>query len=733
MMGCLDWKIHSCFYVFLVIFAEPYVSGFTDPRDVYAINSLYASLGFPPLPNWIPFGGDPCGLNWQGVLCVNSNITSIILSGANLGGELSEDMGSFASIIQIDMSNNHIGGSIPSDLPITMRSFFLSGNQLSGSIPDTLSSLDQLTDLSLNNNNLTGAIPDAFLQLKGLINMDLSGNSLTGQLPPSMGILSSLTTLHLQNNHLIGTLNVLQDLPLRTLNIENNLFSGPIPEKLLSIPDFSRGGNPFNTTIIPSPPASPPSLSPSMAPSPHLVPTKQANGPSVFQLPQFGREGKKSTTKTVSWISIAGLLAVVLLALGLCVLMFKCCKRKKLKEKIAKRYEMGAFDELEQTRKRDQSLPKPFHQVEREPKEGVLQQSVGDSKRKTTLLKQDKDHSIDMTGLDHTQLPPPAHPLPLLPAERIAADPIFSPLTSRENASNRVDSVKYFTIASLQQYTKSFSLENLIGEGTLGTVYKAELPGGKVLAVKKLNTIASRHLSDRKFLELVSNISKLHHANIVELVGYCLEHGQCLLVYNYCTNGTLYEALHLDVEINKKLSWKARMHLALQAARALEHLHETCQPPIVHQNFRSVNILLDDGLAVRVSDCGLAPLLPSDSMTQLQGHGYGAPELELGSYTYQSDVYSFGIVMLELLTGRKTYDRLRPRGEQYLVRWAIPRLHDIDALSRMVDPALNGAYPSKSLSRLADIISLCIQHEPEFRPPMSEIVQNLLHMIQRDS
>ncbi|KAL2519627.1 Serine/threonine protein kinase [Abeliophyllum distichum] len=102
-----------------------------------------------------------------------------------------------------------------------------------------------------------------------------------------------------------------------------------------------------------------------MAASSHLASTKQANGPSVSQLPQFGREGKKSTTKTVSLISVAGLLAIVLLALGLCVLMFKCCKRKKLKEKIAKRYEMGAFGVLEQTRKQDQSLPKPFHQVER--------------------------------------------------------------------------------------------------------------------------------------------------------------------------------------------------------------------------------------------------------------------------------------------------------------------------------------------------------------------------------
>ncbi|KAA8519843.1 hypothetical protein F0562_014067 [Nyssa sinensis] len=208
--------------------------------------------------------------------------------------------------------------------------------------------------------------------------------------------------------------------------------------------------------------------------------------------------------------------------------------------------------------------------------------------------------------------------------------------------------------------------------------------------------------------------------------------GNSYLCYQYCNNGTLHEALHLDDEIHKKLSWNTRIRLALGTARALEYLHEGCQPPIVHRNFRSANILLDDELAIRVSDCGLAPLISSSSASQLQGYGYGAPELELGSYTYQSDVYSFGVVMLELLTGRKSYDRSRPRGEQFLVRWAIPQLHDIDALSKMVDPSLNGMYPSMSLSRFADIISLCVQPEPEFRPPMSEIVQILLHMIQRD-
>lgn len=271
----------------------------------------------------------------------------------------------------------------------------------------------------------------------------------------------------------------------------------------------------------------------------------------------------------------------------------------------------------------------------------------------------------------------------------------------------------------------------------LGTVYRAQLPDGKLLAVKKLDKRASSQQKDDEFLELINNIDRIRHANVVGLIGYCVEHGQRLLIYEYCSNGTLQDALHSDDELKKKLSWNRRIRMALGAARALEYLHEVCQPPVIHRNFKSCNVLLDDDYLVYISDCGLASLIASGSVSQLSGsllttYGYGAPEFESGTYTEKSDVYSFGVVMLELLTGRTSYDRSRTRGEQFLVRWAIPQLHDIDALSRMVDPTLNGQYPAKSLSHFADIIARCVQSEPEFRPPMSEVVQDLLVMIRRE-
>ncbi|XP_060192719.1 protein STRUBBELIG-RECEPTOR FAMILY 1-like isoform X3 [Lycium barbarum] len=726
-------RMSGIFMKILLVFAIIAVQncqGFTDPRDVFAINSLYTSLGYPLLPGWVPYGLDPCGDKWHGVLCVNSNVTGIVLNDSNLGGELSEGIGSFASIIQLDLSNNHIGGSIPSNLPVTLKTLFLAGNQLTGSIPDTISLLGQLSDLSLSNNHLNGVIPDAFLQLKTLINMDLSGNSLSGQLPPSMGSLSSLTTLHLQNNKLSGILDVLQDLALTDLNIENNLFSGPIPAKLLSIPAFRRAGNPFNTTIIPSPPAISPSPAPFAVLSPDLAPSLPSTVPSGEGLQHSGRQESSNSSKHVKLIAIAGLVSLVILGLAVCLLMSLFFKRRREAQKEAKRHDTYAYSLPKGNPKHDQSVQKPYYDAEKglRPVAGNgkaqgrnismnTSEAMQQKDMNSTISNTDDDLDSEMESMISDILPPP--PPPFLQA--LSA-------TSVTHAKKNVNSAELFTIASLQQYTHSFSQDNLIGGGILGTVYRAESPKS-LLAVKKLDTATTRRQSDHQFVEMVSNISRLQHENIVKLVGYCSEHGQRVLVYEYCRNGTLHEALHLDDEIHRKLSWSTRVHIVLQAARALEYLHEVCDPPIVHLNFKSANVLLDDELAVRMSDCGLAPLMSADSIRQLQGCGYGAPELELGSYTCHSDVYSFGVVMLELLTGRKSYDRSRPRGEQMLVRWAIPRLHDIDALSRMVDPSLNGCYPSKSLSRFADIISLCIQSEPEFRPPMSEIVQNLLHMI----
>ncbi|RVX17239.1 Protein STRUBBELIG-receptor family 6 [Vitis vinifera] len=345
------------------------------------------------------------------------------------------------------------------------------------------------------------------------------------------------------------------------------------------------------------------------------------------------------------------------------------------------------------------------------------------------------------------------------------------PIITKKANTAPINAISY-SIADLQMATGSFSVENLIGEGSFGRVYQAQFDDGKVVAVKKIDSSALPDQFSEDFTEIVSNISQLHHPNVTELVGYCSEHGQHLLVYEFHKNGSLHDFLHLSDEYSKPLTWNTRVKIALGTARALDsgaqsllttqgflklgscsysdeievgsllltkgtfirYLHEVCSPSIVHKNFKSANILLDTELNPHLTDCGLASFIPNADqvLNHNAGSGYSAPEVAMsGQYTLKSDVYSFGVVMLELLSGRKPFDSSRSRSEQSLVRWATPQLHDIDALAKMVDPALKGLYPVKSLSRFADVIALCVQPEPEFRPPMSEVVQALVRLVQR--
>ncbi|KAL9322494.1 hypothetical protein ACSQ67_010547 [Phaseolus vulgaris] len=699
-------KIHGEVLLgFLLICIVQFSHADTDPSDVAAINNLYTALGNPVLPGWVPSGGDPCGQAWQGVRCNGSVIQEITLNGANLGGELGDGLGSFVSIRAIVLNNNHIGGSIPSSLPVTLQQFFLSDNQFTGGIPASLSTLTELSDIDLSNNNLSG------------------------ELPPSMENLSALTSV----------------------NVENNQFVGPIPPKLLSIPNFRNDGNPFNlnvnATIAPArPPHSPVTVSPSGTvvsgtPSSGRLPTKPTDGPTVAN--ESNSVKSKKNTKRVVWISISGILMFVIVVLGLLLFVPRCrSSRREKVNKSSKQHQVGTYG----VPKGAVVRPKRDHQEEARRVRAIpkLQgEKEKDEQRMGTLPKL-LDHEMDMSSLGVYSMPspPPPPPPPPLTTESVLVEPTsfrkganFNP---RKKSPVPPTFAKTFTIASLQQYTNSFSQDNLIGLGMLGTVYKAELPDGKILAVKKLDKRVSDHQTDDEFLDLINNIDRIRHANIVELIGYCAEHGQRLLIYEYCSNGSLQDALHSDDEFKTRLSWNARIRIALGAARALEYLHEQCAPPVVHRNFKSANILLDDDVSVRLSDCGLAPLITKGYVSQFSGqllaaYGYGAPEFESGIYTYQSDVYSFGVVMLELLTGRQSYDRTRARGEQFLVRWAIPQLHDIDALSKMVDPSLKGDYPAKSLSNFADIISRCVQSEPEFRPAMSEVVLYLINMIRKES
>lgn len=226
--------------------------GATDQQDVTALQGIYTNLGSPQqLNGWSANGADPCGQSWKGVSCSGSSVTSINLSGLGLTGILYYQLSSLSSLTTLDLSNNNIHGSIPYSLPPKLQNLNLANNNLDGNIPYSFSNMTALNSVDLSHNHLSGQIVDAFQQLSSLSTLDLSFNNLSDNLPQSFSALSNLNSLQLQNNQLTGPVNVLANLQLGDLNIENNHFSGWIPNQWKSKQNFQYGGNNFSAGSAP--------------------------------------------------------------------------------------------------------------------------------------------------------------------------------------------------------------------------------------------------------------------------------------------------------------------------------------------------------------------------------------------------------------------------------------------------------------------------------------------------
>ncbi|KAJ6324558.1 hypothetical protein OIU76_011790 [Salix suchowensis] len=227
-----------------------------------------------------------------------------------------------------------------------------------------------------------------------------------------------------------------------------------------------------------------------------------------------------------------------------------------------------------------------------------------------------------------------------------------------------------FAFEELVKATNGFSSQNFLGEGGFGSVYKGYLPDGTDVAVKQLKIGGGQ--GEREFKAEIEIISRVHHRHLVSLVGYCMFETRRLLVYDYVPNNTLHFHLH---EVGRlALDWATRVKIAAGAARGIAYLHEDCHPRIIHRDIKSSNILLDNNFEAKVSDFGLAKLaLDSNThvTTRVMGtFGYMAPEYaSSGKLTEKSDVFSYGVVLLELITGRKPVDASQPLGEESLVEW----------------------------------------------------------------
>lgn len=283
-----------------------------------------------------------------------------------------------------------------------------------------------------------------------------------------------------------------------------------------------------------------------------------------------------------------------------------------------------------------------------------------------------------------------------------------------------------FSYAELEEATSGFSEANFLAEGGYGSVHRGVLQDGLVIAVKQ-HKLASAQ-GDREFCSEVQVLSCAQHRNVVMLIGYCAEDSRRLLVYEYICNGSLDS--HLYGRNQTLMDWAARQKVAVGAARGLRYLHEECRVGcIVHRDMRPNNILLTHDFEALVGDFGLARLQPDGEPgveTRVIGtFGYLAPEYaQSGQVSEKADVYAFGVVLLELVTGRKAVDIYRPKGEQCLTEWARPLITE-NALSKLVDPSLENCYSEKEIDTMLHCASLCLQRDAQSRPRMSQVLRML--------
>ncbi|KAK8353525.1 hypothetical protein V6Z12_A05G163900 [Gossypium hirsutum] len=299
---------------------------------------------------------------------------------------------------------------------------------------------------------------------------------------------------------------------------------------------------------------------------------------------------------------------------------------------------------------------------------------------------------------------------------------------SREQVLRGLDlQTGFFTFKQMKAATNNFDAANKIGEGGFGAVYKGVLLDGTIIAIKKLSSKSRQ--GDREFLNELGMISGLQHPNVVRLYGCCVEGTQLLLVYEFMENNSVAHALFSPTESQLKLDWPTRQKICLGIAKGLTFLHEESSLKVVHRDIKTTNVLLDSNLNPKISDFGLAKFDEEENThisTRIAGTiGYMAPEYALWGYlTYKADVYSFGIVALEIVAG-KNNTKYRPE-ENYvcLQDWAFV-LQQRGNLMELVDPRLGTEFNEEEAIRMTKVALLCTNSSPALRPTMSEVVNML--------
>ncbi|CAK8534807.1 unnamed protein product [Lathyrus sativus] len=601
------------------------------------------------------------------------NLTALELHQNRFSGPISPGIGQLKNLERLHLSDNYFSGYLPSEIGklAQLVTFNVSSNRFSGSIPDELGNCARLQRLDLSRNKFTGMLPNSIGNLVNLELLKISDNMLLGEIPGTLGDLIRLTDLELGGNWFsgripfhFGRLSALQI----ALNLSHNNLSDTIPDSLGSLQMLESLYLNDNQLVgeIPS----------SIGDLLSLLVCNVSNNKLIGTVPDT------TTFRKMDFTNFAG-------NNGLCRVGTNHCHPSLASSHREKPTKDG---------------------LSREKIVSIVSGVVGFVSLIFivcicwTMMKRRRSDSF--VSIEEQTKP------------HVLDDSYYFPKEG-------------FTYNDLLEATGNFSEDEVIGRGACGTVYKAVMNDGEVIAVKKLNARGGEAGNvDRSFIAEISTLGKIRHRNIVKLHGFCFHEDSNLLLYEYMENGSLGEKLHSSSK-SCSLAWNVRYKIALGAAEGLCYLHYDCKPQIIHRDIKSNNILLDQSFQAHVGDFGLAKLIDfsfSKSMSAVAGsYGYIAPEYAYTmKVTEKCDIYSFGVVLLELVTGRSPVQPLEQGGD--LVNWVRRSIQASTPTSELFDKRLNldEQRTVEEMSLILKIALFCTSTSPLNRPTMREVIAMLI-------
>lgn len=737
--------------------------------------------------NWT-WGSDPCWNQWIGVSCFQESVTSLRLDGFGITGTFSSSIGQLKNLLYLNLQNNPgLTGPIPKEIGRLSHLYALdlSNCSLSGKIPRGLGNLKNATYIYLRRNQLSGEIPYTIGYLSKAFEISLARNNLSGSIPISspngfpagLNNLTSLRKLDLSWNSFVGPPPAfLLQLPLiNNLNLSLNRFTGVLDggvRKSGHVIVYMINNNISDLVNLPSP-----FIDPKLGGNPvcknqsFLFPdicsySGRLSGPDTWQQPTscsnqcYNNTVLHPTTCNCSYPYICNMFFAWTPTFGLDGARIGHLRRtlssglnssvddlwienaiyqnntlNQLKAKALFYPPAGAqkWDRSQVTSIESKIVNKTFKLPDYDPYELT-------SSNLQTMPSNEGPSSAPITSKksNHQSLPIVAGVIGGFVALVLLSSLLICVIKRRRTPNHNLDNASeiidlnpdhypscLFSYDELRSSTRSFHRGNKIGEGAFGPVYKGTMRDGSEVAVKELPSNIKQ--SNRDFLNEVELISGLQHKNLVKLRGCGIRGISRLLVYEYVENRSLAQSLFGSKPI--LLEWPIRYNIALGMAKGLSYLHSRGPTRLAHGDIKASNILLDRTLEPKIADFGLARMCQNNErkvLTRIEGkRGYVAPEYaRYGQLTPKTDAFSFGIIALELVSGRESMNQKLPAEEQYLLSWAW-NLYEQNRVMELVDPKVREGCDEEQALLLIKVALLCSQGEAPSRPHMVRVVSLL--------